>query len=266
MIKKIVFFLILLSCISSFGQKNNLDKYQYIIVSNQFDFLKSSDEYQTSSLTKFLFEKKGFKVFLSNDKFPIALEENRCLALFAAVKDESSMFRVKSSIEVKDCFGKILYTSEAGVSRSKDYKKGYQEAIRNAFDAMIDFEFSYNPSTIEHQSNDGEIADKINTDTLAVSLNTIPKAISIADIKEQGVPKDNIKSSISAVLYAQSIENGFQLINKKPEVVFVILSTSRTDFFIIRDKNGVFYKNGDHFLAEYYEGARLIKKEFQVKF
>ncbi|UAM98474.1 hypothetical protein K8354_01195 [Polaribacter litorisediminis] len=266
MIKKIVFFLVLLSCVSAFGQKINVEKYQYIIVPNQFDFLKSTDEYQTSSLMKFLFEKKGFKVFLSNNKFPIPLEENKCLALFASVKDNSSMFRIKSSIEIKDCFGKILYTSEAGISKSKEYKKGYQEAIRNAFDAMTDFEFSYNSSKVVNKNNDGESTYEIKTDTLAVPLSTIPKTISIPVIKKQEVNKESIKSTFGAILYAQSIENGFQLINKKPEVVFVILRTSKKDFFIIRDKNGIFYKNEDHFLAEYYEGSTLIKKEFQVKF
>ena len=46
------------------GQEINLDKYKYIIVSDKFHFVKEVDGYQTSSLTKFLLEKKGFQVFL----------------------------------------------------------------------------------------------------------------------------------------------------------------------------------------------------------
>ena len=63
MIKKITFLLALIYSTIQFSQELNLEKYQYIIVPDQFSFLKSVDQYQTSSLTKFLFEKKGFKVF-----------------------------------------------------------------------------------------------------------------------------------------------------------------------------------------------------------
>ncbi|MGY8910777.1 MAG: hypothetical protein ACKVIG_13095, partial [Flavobacteriales bacterium] len=66
MIKKTIFLLMLLVSNSLLSQQTNLNKYQYIIVADQFDFLKEVDQYQTSSLTKFLLEKKGFEVFLSN--------------------------------------------------------------------------------------------------------------------------------------------------------------------------------------------------------
>ena len=43
MIKKATFFLVLLMSSSLFSQQINLDKYQYIIVSNKFDFVKDTD-------------------------------------------------------------------------------------------------------------------------------------------------------------------------------------------------------------------------------
>jgi hypothetical protein len=263
MIKKVVFFLTLVLCISSYGQKGNLENYQYIVVPNQFDFLKSIDKYQTSSLLKFLFEKKGFKVFLSSDKLPKDLEENRCLALFSEVKDDSSMFSTKNLIEIKDCFGKILYTSKVGVSKFKDYKKAYHQAIRNAFDAMNDFNFRYDSSKTGIQTNEGLTASEINNDTLVTAIKTMPMTTSMVD-KENKL--GTINSSFDTVLYAQAINKGFQLINTKPEVVFVILNTARGNVFILKDKNGILYKIDDQWVAEYYEGAKLIKQEFQIKF
>ena len=114
MIKKAVYFLTLLMSISIYSQKNSSHKYQYILVPVKFDFFKDTDKYQTSSLTKFLFKKKGFKVFLSNEKLPTALNDDRCLALSASVVDESSMLTIRTSIEIKDCFGKVLYKSKKG--------------------------------------------------------------------------------------------------------------------------------------------------------
>ena len=167
------------------------------------------------------------------------------------------MFTTKSVIQIKDCFGKILYASEIGKSKLKDYKKAYQGAIRNAFDSMEDLEYTFNPSSIIEQKGD---------EKMIIPLKVIPKVVVTPEIKKEIVKKDALVSSSIAVLYAQKINNGFQLVNTKPEVVFVILKTNTKDNFVIKDKNGNFYKSGTNWIAEYYEGNTLVKKEFEVKF
>ncbi|MFT7331281.1 MAG: hypothetical protein ACI848_001359, partial [Roseivirga sp.] len=67
-------------------------------------------------------------------------------------------------------------------------------------------------------------------------------------------------------LYAQPNENGFQLINLKPAVVFLILKTNIKDVFIISNKNGVLYKKGPSWIAEFYENGTLVEKKYQLKF
>lgn len=261
MIKKISFILFLLMSISLNSQETNFDKYQYIVVSDRFEFLNESDQYQTSSLTKFLLKKKGFKVFLSNEKLPKDLNSNRCLGLFADVKEESSMFSIKNIIEIKDCYGKVLYASKTGSSKIKTYKKGYQEAIRNAFETMEDFEYSYNASFVDDDTQKQETIVKNNSDKVIDTVIT-PKTIVISDVKNEVI---NQKNDVTT-LYAQAIENGFQLVNTKPEVVFILLKTNVKDVFVIKDKNGNFYKKGTNWIAEYYENNKLVKKEFQVRF
>lgn len=269
MIKKISFFLVLLMSISLFSQNINLDKYQYIVVADKFDFLKTSDQYQTSSLTKFLFQKIGFQVFISNEEMPQELKGNQCLALFASVKDESSMFTIKNLIEIKDCYGKTVYTSKVGKSKLKDYKRGYQEAIRNAFDSMEDdFVYSYNPdlAITKKEVEDDVIIAKSFSDDVVTSVKKIPKEVQITGVKKDVEKKEAAKFTAIDVLYAQSIKNGFQLVNTKPEVVFLLLKTNKEDVFIIKGKNGTFFKNGENWIAEYYENDQLVKKEYQVKF
>ena len=73
--KKITILLFLLSVsLSAFSQTEKLNAYKYIIVADKFEFVKTVDQYQTSSLTKFLLKKNGFDVFLSNEDLPKDLD------------------------------------------------------------------------------------------------------------------------------------------------------------------------------------------------
>lgn len=253
MIKRINFFLILLITTSLFSQTVNLDNYKYVIVANKFDFLKEVNQYQTSSLTKFLLQKKGFVVFIENEAIPTEVVNNRCLTLFAKVVDESSMFTTKSRIQLEDCYGKTVYTSEIGRSKEKVYKKAFQESIRKAYASMDDFEYRYKLSTNLNNLEEAPTKVKIVTPD--------PKVIIIPENHQ--IKADKI---VIDVLYAQSIENGFQLVDLKPEVVFKVLKTNVNDVFIINNKNGIFYKVGEKWFAEYYINNQFILKEYKVKF
>lgn len=262
MIKKLLFISLFFFIGKTFSQEINLDKYQYIIVPEKFDFVKEVDKYQTSSLTKFLFEKKGFKVFLSNEAMPETLVKDRCKSLHAEVKDISTMLRTKVKIEVKDCFGTTVYTSQIGKTKFKEYKRGYQDAIRKAFETMTDFNYSYNPNKIQFVKEVKEVkkeAPVVNEEIVKpkkeIKVEKEIKKINTKDIKQE-LP----------VLYAQPKDGGFQLINTKPEVVFVILKTSKSDFYIIKNKSGTLYKNDNVWVAEYYENGTLKKEKYQIKF
>ncbi|WP_299122123.1 hypothetical protein [uncultured Tenacibaculum sp.] len=248
--KKIFFVLLLLSA-TVFGQKS-VNNYEYIIVPVRFDFVKKKDQYKTSSLTKFLFNKYGFKAFLSNENLPESLNKNRCKALIGTVKDDSGMFNTKSIIELRDCYNNLIYTSKEGKSSNKDYKKAYHEAIRNAFKSIEQLKYKYTPV-----SNENEVAV---VEESQVVVKT-PKVIKV---------KKNIKSDTKVVttpiLYAQSTNTGYQVIDSKPKVVFKILKTNVKDVYVIQNMNGILYKNGNIWIAEYYKGEENVIEKYQIKF
>jgi hypothetical protein len=259
MIKKIVFSLLLVLAMSAYSQNTEINNYKYVIVQDRFDFLKEQDQYQTSSLTKFLLQKKGFTVFLSNETLPKDVSENRCLALMATVKSTSSLFVVKNKIELEDCYGKLIYSSEEGKSKEKDYKKGYHEAIRNAYSTMSDIEYSYNP-----EAKDILVNENVDSGVELPIKKTIQTKV-IPEIKEPVVVKKLVSNPIET-LYAQVKPNGFQLVNTKPAIVFEILKTNLIDVFIITGKNGIMYQNKNTWIAEYYENDQLVVKQFDIKF
>jgi len=241
-----------MSNIFVFGQEKKVNNYKFIVVPDKFDFLKQKDEYKTSSLTKFLLKKNGFTVVLNSEQYPKDLIDNPCSGLKALVLDKSSMFKVKVIIELRDCSNRLLYTSDEGVSKLKEYKKGFQEAIRNAHASMNDV--VYEPFLLEPIGKDKK---NMKLELELPVINNIEEAAQVS-------PTNNI--ALDGTLYAQPKENGFQLINLKPQVVFVILNTSIKGVFVIKDKNGLLYKKGENWIAEFYEGVEIVVKKYNIKF
>ena len=265
--KNIILVLFLtMSNIFVFGQEKKVNNYKFIVVPDQFDFLKQKDEYKTSSLTKFLLKKNGFTVVLNSDQYPKDLIDNPCSGLKALVLDKSSMFKLKVIIELRDCSNRLLYTSDEGVSKLKEYKKGFQEAIRNAHASMIDV--VYEPLLLETIRKDKKEIVTVNPvlvkEVKEVKLEVELPGINNIEEAAQVSPTNNI--ALDGTLYAQPKENGFQLINLKPQVVFVILNTSVKGVFVIKDKNGLLYKKGENWIAEFYEGGEIVVKKYNIKF
>lgn len=117
---------------------------QTVVVPNKFAFLKSDNEYQLNILTKFLIEKQGFKAYMENE-VPTELLNTPCNLLKADVKNESNMMTSKLRLVLTDCANKEVFSSEVGKSREKEYKKSYQEALRNALagNALATFRKQY---------------------------------------------------------------------------------------------------------------------------
>ncbi|MEE4001325.1 hypothetical protein V1T75_13355 [Tenacibaculum sp. FZY0031] len=246
--KKILFIALFITT-TCFAQKP-IHNYKYVIVPTKFDFVKGRDKYQISSLTKFLFNKYGFTAFLEDESLPADVVDNRCLALTGVVKDDSGMFITKNIVELRDCYNKVVFRSQMGKSKEKEYKKAYHEAIRNAFKSIRELQYKYTPS------KDVDIVKSKEKVQLAPTVEVMePKNI---DLEE--------KKTSESTLYAQSIINGFQLVNIKPEVVYKVLETNVKNVFVIEDKNGILYKNGDSWYVECYKNGIKTTKKYQIKF
>ena len=126
---------------------------QTVVVPNKFAFLKSDNEYQLNILTKFLIEKQGFKAYMENE-VPSELLNTPCNLLKADVKNESNMMTSKLRLVLTDCANKEVFSSEVGKSREKEYKKSYQEALRNALagNALATFKKQYQQSQSSQSS------------------------------------------------------------------------------------------------------------------
>ena len=128
-----VIFLFMGIISKSFSQKS-LSDYSYVIVSEQFEFQQEKDKYQLNSLTKFLFNKYGFHAYFDRE---VPLNVYRCDGLWAEAEGTPGFIITKVQLVLRDCTGEVIYRTNYGKSKVKDYKKAYYESVRNAFDDII---------------------------------------------------------------------------------------------------------------------------------
>lgn len=163
-----LFLVMLLATMTVAGQ--DLNAYKYVIIPAEFDFLKEPNQHQLNELTKFLFEKEGFEVFMEEKGrgIPEVISANRCEALNARVIDNSGFFNTKLSIALFDCNNREVFVTEEGVSKEKDFKTGYHEALRKAFESISSLNYNYmptvivaRPETARAEETDGDAKAKI---------------------------------------------------------------------------------------------------------
>ncbi len=203
---RILFFGIILAFTSQISAQKSVNDYKYVVIPEQYSFFKQADKYQLNSLTKFLFNKNGFKALVRGENFPEDLTANGCKALQADLIKKSGVFTTGLIVELKDCNGNVIFTSPEGKSREKEFKKAFQEALRNAFNGVTALNYSYNEN-----SDIAAVEDKPSTPEIAVSQ----KPVNTEKIKEE---KDSKKvASEKETTYKL---NGDSFIFKKSEYGF----------------------------------------------
>lgn len=284
-------FSILIACfvITSMFSQSSLNDYKYVIVPDRFDFLKDKDQYQINSLTQFLFKKNGFIAIMEGRDYPEDLLRNRCLGLNSDVIKESGLFKTKLTVQLKDCNDKIIYTSGIGESREKEFKTAYNLALRDAFKSIEKLNYNYQPNKkvkeLEDtkQENNGEakaeikqLKEEIKTlkeekkaETPKVEKPVVTKPATnqkVVTIVEVQTKQNDIIEGHTNILYAQEIENGFQLVDSAPKVVYKIKKTGQTNLFLVESKSAIIYKKGDNWVLEYYENNVLKQESLNIKF
>lgn len=247
---KIKVLLALLFC-SAIGFSQSVNDYKAVIIPLKYDFIKTDNQYRLATLTKSNLLKAGFEAYYTNEQIPAGID--RCELLYIDVKRDNAFLVTKLFIQFKDCYGKVIYTSETGKSREKDYEVAYKESLEGAFVSVIALHYKYNGKTVSSTSP-----------TVVAQAVTPVAAVASTHVEEKPV----VNLSDPNLLYAQPTENGFQLIDKTPKVVMKLLKTSRADSFIaIKDGiQGSLNAKDNQWYFEYYQNDKLISEKISVKF
>lgn len=242
----ILFFAILTN--SLFAQ--SINDYAAVIVPVQFGFQNEVNEYRLTTITKYNLEKAGFVSIYSNVNYS-AEYPDRCSVLNVELIKDSGLFTTKLYVEFKDCYGKVIYTSEVGKSKEKDYGTAYKEALNNAFESVYKLEYKYNGKA-----------------TAAKTQQVVAKAEVIKEVVQNTPASTVVANSTSEVLYAQPTENGFQLIDKTPKVVMKLMKTGNPNSFIAikGEVQGILSLKDNQWVFDSYQNNALVSEVIAVKF
>ena len=143
--KVLLVFTLFIGLLTQSQEKPTVNSFKYVVVPIKLDFLKKQDQYQTSSLSKFFFEKSGLDTYLSNEIFPKDLSKNRCLALTANIQKSPGFLSKKVHIELLDCRNNLIYKTEISSTREKDFTKAFREVLRDVFKSIQALNYKYEP-------------------------------------------------------------------------------------------------------------------------
>jgi len=242
-------FLLFALLISVAGLAQSINDYKAVIVPLKYDFTKTENQYRLSTMTKSNLLKAGFPAYYTSEEVP-AEYGDRCQLLYIDVKKDSGFLVTKLYLEFKDCYGKVIYTSEIGKSKEKEYEVAYKESLDLAFVSVNKLNYKYSGKAITSSAAVKPVVNSVPVQTVAVA--TTP----IVDVSDPNL------------LYAQPTENGYQLIDKTPKVVMKLLKTSRPDSFIaIKDGvQGSLNAKDNQWYFEYYQNDKLVSEKVSVKF
>ncbi|MFE3848089.1 hypothetical protein ACFX5D_08955 [Flavobacterium sp. LB3P45] len=250
-------FLFLVVLISSYCFAQSLNDYKTVLIPLKFDFTKTDNQYRLATLSKFNLNKAGFQAYYDNEQLP---KENndRCSLLYFDVVKEKSFLTTKVYITFKNCDRKIIFKSDIGTSKEKDYQLAYTEALNKAFVSVYALQYKYN--------NGGSMVVS-GPDVQNVSKGITEVGATSEPVKQVVISRNTIVVS-SKVLYAQPTTTGFQLIDSTPKVMMKVYNTSRKDSFIATKGNtqGVLIAIGNQWFFEYYLNDILISEKVDVKF
>jgi hypothetical protein len=287
--KKLLLPIFLFGCINAFSQ-GELNDYKYIIVPKKFDKFKKENQYKTSTVIKYLFTQNGFNA-IYDDALPDELNGNRCLGLLVFLDDQSSMFTTKTSLVLKDCASKEIFTTLQGRSREKNYNEAYNDVLTEAFESIKALDYVYSPNSGANEpltvsfKNDVKNVEKQDVkksknkkDSVVIEQEATPEKqlykskepVVSKIMKLEPISEETNKPSINdtSILYAQEIPNGYQLVDSTPKIRIRMYKSSTPNYYLGQsdNQNGLVYKQEGKWYFEYYVGDDFQIEELIIKF
>jgi hypothetical protein len=238
--KYIVIFIFALSLQFSFGQTKSLNAYEYVIVPMKFNFQSESNQYNLNILARVLFQEEGFIVYMDEEEKPLALNVDPCKSLRADVIDGGGFLTTKVSVVLLDCSGNTIYKTAEGVSRIKDYKHSYKDALRKAFKSFSTASYAFDESLNTFKDLAYEVDDILES--------------SHSNLEDKYPNKSIYKFGGESYWLVSNSSGGYDLLSNQGKINYAQLEKADKGSFVFNTKtiNGAAYFDAEaNLLVEY---------------
>jgi hypothetical protein len=241
------------------------------VVPAHFEDYKKSNQYQTSTIIKYLFTQQEIPTVYDTHQ-PTELRVDPCLGAFVRLFDTSGVFLTRVRIELVDCEGKLILETVEGTSKSKDYLEAYKEALMAAFSSINGINYQYTPPSKDVTNQDVAAQDA----DIVPLVEELPQPTAdaiIEPIMEAGELNGaaQVEQALPALdyLYAQPTDSGYQLVDNVPSIRMLLIKTSKSDTFlaVINGQNsGTVFKSDGVWVREFLNGTELVQEILHIKF
>ncbi|WP_346984108.1 hypothetical protein [Chryseobacterium sp. POE27] len=245
--KKLTLVILTACSMLAFGQK--VSDYKYISLPVKFETFK--EDFGLADLLTKILRSKNYTVIPSDKlQWPSEAQANPCNVLMADVVNDSGFLRNKVLLQFKDCNSKVI-SSAKGASNIKDFKEGYQDALKQTF-------VSVSP------------ANPVNNQTVAqtgVQETAVSAQPSSAVTDNSAVRFSNGKIDLQKV---QIDNTQFILVNSGSSSPFATFkTTTKSDVFRVKLQNGEstlgYYENGNIVIEIPQSNGEYIKEVIMKK-
>jgi len=272
--RKILSFLFFLISLQ-FVLNAQLNDYKYVVVPVKFAAFKNPNQFQTSTLIKHFMTQEGFNVIYDN-ALPIEVLQDRCLALFTDLLDESGLFSTKIVIVLKDCKGKVIFKTAEAQTKIKELDKAYKTVLKESCASFQGIEHNYKQKKIN--KSEEVITVSFKDDVKNIESTSEKKLISEEGVSDMvdSVMQQSTRAEENSLevkkglkyLYAKPLENGFKLIDANGGIKYILEETSIESVFLVNQEgvNGVILKKDDKWYLEYKGDTGKIIEQLFIKF
>ena len=256
-------FLLIAFFVINFSFAQSINDYKYAIVPATFSFLKEKDQYRLNTLAKLYLEKQGFVTYFDTDVMPEDLINNNCTKVYLDLKSSGNFISTKLQFTIKDCKGTVLFTSEEGRSKEKDYYAAYTAAFRATFPSFDAIHYKYSGKTGAAPAAEAEA-----TNTPVISAVATAATGQVSSVAAVAPTEGAVTVASDEILFAQPIANGYQLIDSSPKVILKIYKSSNANSFIAVKGNlqGIMIQKDAQWFFEYYQNAVLLSEKIGIRF
>ncbi|HAO06565.1 MAG TPA: hypothetical protein DCQ50_06135 [Chryseobacterium sp.] len=250
--KKKSLIILTASSMFAFGQK--VSDYKYISLPSKLETFK--EDFGLNNLLTKTLRSKNYTVIPSDKlQWPAEAQSNPCNVLMADIINDSGFLRNKVLVQFKDCNDKVV-SSIKGASNIKEYKEGYQDALKQTF-------VSISPANPTAQpASPVKVQETITANSTQVVTNSSSSSVDNTALKFSNGKMDLQKIQID--------NSQFILVNSNSSSPFATFkATTKSDVFRVKLQNGEstlgYYENGNIVIEMPVSGGEYGKEIFYKK-